>query len=208
MTPANAIKTALGSARRRALRRLVAARRDDSGIAATEFALILPVMVTLFFGLLEISDAMLASRKVHTAVNSLADLIAQERDISTAEIDQIMTGVQNMLQANPGSTLELRVTSVIRDPDDNSRLIVQWSRDNNNGTPYAVDSVFNKLPNPAVVNSSASLVVGEISYNHRSNLTNMFIRSPRLFDQLVTRWPRRTAEVTICGASPLPACVD
>lgn len=188
--------------------RFWAARGDESGIAATEFALLLPLMVTLFFGLLEISDALMASRRVYTAVNSLADLVAQERDLSTAELDQIMTGVHGSLQPSAGSNLTMRVTSIIRDPADNSRLIVQWSRDNQNGTPYAAGSVFNDLPNPDVVNASASLIVGEINYNHQSNLTHMFVRSPRLFDQLVTRWPRRTAEVTICGASPLPACVD
>ena len=120
-----------------------------------------------------------------------------------------MTGVQNMLQPNSGSTLTLRLTSVIRDPADNTRIIVQWSRDNNNSTPYAVGSVFNRLSDPDVVNAGASLIVGEINYNHQSNLTHMFIRSPRLFDQVVSRWPRRSAEVVICGAAaPLPACVD
>lgn len=189
-------------------RRAGEVRKAEDGIAATEFALLLPIMITLFFGMLEISDALMASRRVYTAVNSLADLVAQERDITTAEVDQIMTGVQNMLAPPSGSTVTMRLTSVIRDPADNTRLIVQWSRDSQNGTPYAVGSIFNKLPNPDVVHASASLVVGEINYNHQSNLTHMFIRSPRLFDLLVTRWPRRTAEVTICGASPLPACVD
>lgn len=189
-------------------RRCAAAARNEDGIAATEFALLLPVMITMFFGMLEISDALLASRKVYTAVNSLADLVAQERDVTTAELDQIMTGVENMLQPTAGSSLTMRLTSVIRDPADDTRIIVQWSRDNSNGSPYAAGSVFNKLPDPTVVRASASLIVGEINYDHQSNLTHMFIRSPRLFDKLVSRWPRRTAEVVICGASPLPACVD
>lgn len=189
-------------------RRVKRAAEAEDGIAATEFALLLPIMVGLFFGMLEISDALMASRRVYTAVNSLTDLVAQERDVTTAELDQIMIGVQNMLAPPSGSTVTLRVTSVIRDPANAARIMVQWSRDSEGGTPYAVGSTFSELPDPTVVNASASLVVGEIDYNHQSNLTHMFIRSPRLFDLLVTRWPRRSAEVTICGAAPLPACVD
>lgn len=194
--------------RRNWLSRLKNAGRNESGIAATEFALLLPIMVTLFFGMLEISDALMASRRVYTAVNSLADLVAQERDLTTAEIDQIFTGVQRMLQPPPGSTATMRVTSAIRDPADNNRIIVQWSRDSSGAAPYAAGSVFNALPDPSLVNASASLIVGEIDYDHQSNLTHMFIRSPRLFEQLVTRWPRRSAEVVICGNAPLPTCID
>lgn len=196
------------SSRRLWVKRFGRLRREKDGIAATEFALLLPIMITMFFGMLEISDALMASRRVYTAVNSLADLVAQERDVTTAEVDQILTGVRNMLQPTTGSSLTLSVTSIIRDPADDTRIIVQWSRNNSGGTPYAAGSLFNKLPDPSVVNASASLIVGEINYNHQSNLTHMFIRSPRLFDQLVSRWPRRSAEVAICGASPLPACVD
>ncbi|MBY0423074.1 MAG: pilus assembly protein [Parvularculaceae bacterium] len=182
--------------------------RDRHGVAATEFALILPLLIAIFFGMLEISDAMMAGRRVQTAVNSMADLIAQERDITTAEIDDIMVGVNRMLSPTSGSTTNLRVTSVVVNPAVPGQLIVRWSRDNTGATPYAANSVFTKIADTTIVNSGASLIVGEVTYNHVSGLTHMFIDAPRAMSQTVTRWPRRSAEVVICGGAPLPACVD
>lgn len=188
-----------------AVNRLLADRR---GIAATEFALILPLMTTMFFGMLEVSDAMMANRRVQTAVNSLADLVSQERDVTTGEIDDIMVGVTRMLAPTAGSSVTLRVTSVIQDPGDPTKLKVQWSRDSTGGTPYTAGSTFTKIADASVANAGASLIVGEVSYSHVSALTHMFVLSPRVMNQVVSRWPRRTSEVVICGASPLPACVD
>lgn len=182
--------------------------RNRSGIAATEFALILPLLVAIFFGMLEISDAMMAGRRVQTAVNSLSDLVAQERDVTTGELDDIIVGVNRMLAPTPGSSATLRVTSVVVNPGVPGQLIVRWSRDNSGATPYAANSVFTKVSDPTIVNSGASVIVGEVTYNHVSGLTHQFIDSPRTMSQIVARWPRRSAEVVICGANPLPACVD
>lgn len=183
-------------------------RRRVDGIAATEFALILPLMIAIFFGMLEVSDAMMASRRVQTAVNSLADLVSQERDLTTGELDDIMVGVNRMLAPTTGSTVVMRVTSVIVDPADPNKLKVQWSRDNSGATPYSAGSDFTRLADKTVVNSGASLIVGEVTYSHATALTHMFVTSPRTMNQIVSRWPRRTSEVVICGGSPLPACVD
>ena len=182
--------------------------RDTDGIAATEFALILPILVAIFFGMLEFSDAMMAGRRVQTAVNSMTDLVAQERDVTTGEIDDIMVGVNRMLAPTAGSSATLRVTSVVVNPGVPGQLIVRWSRANDGTTPYAANSVFTKVSDPTIVNSGASVVVGEVTYNHASGLTHMFLGTPRTMSQIVARWPRRSAEVVVCGANPLPACVD
>lgn len=186
--------------------RLRAALADRSGLAATEFALILPIMVLLFFGMLEISDAMMANRRVATATNALTDLIAQENDISFAEIDQVMTGVSRMLDIRPGSTVDMRVTSVIRDPNDNTRVIVAWSRNKTGGTPYAANSLFTKLDDDSVVNVDASLIVAELEYTYVSGLTSKVLQTPFVFRRTASRWPRQSGKVVLCGSNPLPAC--
>ena len=50
---------------------LTGLHRNDSGMAATEFALILPFLVFLFFGLVEASTALTVNRKVAISANTL-----------------------------------------------------------------------------------------------------------------------------------------
>ena len=51
--------------------------RDRSGIAATEFAVIVPLMLVMFFGVVEFSSALAVDRKVTLVARTLSDLRSQ-----------------------------------------------------------------------------------------------------------------------------------
>jgi Flp pilus assembly protein TadG len=53
------------------------ARQDQRGIAAVEFALILPFMVMLYLGIVELSKGYMASQRMTLVARTLADLTAQ-----------------------------------------------------------------------------------------------------------------------------------
>lgn len=191
---------------RAAFRSVAAAANDRVGMAATEFALILPIMGVIFFGMLEASDALMMNRRVANAANSLVDLIGQEAEITAPEIDDVMVGVTKMLDPTSASTVDMKVTSVIVDPNNPGNIIVDWSRDNHGATPYAKASTYTKLDDSTIVHASASLVVVEMDYTYVSGLTNKVLSSPFNFSRVVSRWPRQSAKVILCGSSPLPAC--
>lgn len=179
---------------------------DRSGIAATEFALILPILTIIFFGMMETSDAMMANRRLVNAANSLVDLIGQESEISAAQIDDVMIGVTRMLEPTVNSSLNMRVSSVVRDTTKPNQVNVVWSRDNKKGTPYAAGSKYTKLDDGTIVHAGASLVVVEVEYDYSSGLTNEVLGSTFHFKHMVSRWPRQTSQVVMCGPSPLTAC--
>jgi Flp pilus assembly protein TadG len=51
--------------------------RDQSGIAATEFAVIVPIMLVMFFGTVEFSSGVAVDRKVTLVARTLSDLTSQ-----------------------------------------------------------------------------------------------------------------------------------
>lgn len=53
---------------------------DDKGVAAVEFAIIAPLLITLVFGVIELSNMLLADTKLRSAVASVSDLITQKAD--------------------------------------------------------------------------------------------------------------------------------
>ncbi len=168
-----------------------------AGLAALEFALFAPMMVVLFFGIVEGSNAFAVSRRVSLAVNTLADLASQEAQLDAAQISDLFEGVEQIIQQG-SITAEVRLVSVIIDPDTDE-IVVHWSRDNSGSEPYAPGSEYTGLADPSLLDSSTSLVVGEVEYTYSSALTKRLI-APIDFNKMATRWPRRSARVQFCQA--------
>ena len=169
-----------------------------SGIAATEFALLLPVMTLLFFGMVEGSDAMTVSRRISNAANSMADLVGREPQVSYAEVDDVMVGVKRLLEPTDTSTLTMRLVSVEVDPDDGDQLIVHWSRDQNGDEPYAPGAVYTNISDIETLKSPMTMVVVEMNYEYVSNLTDVVFDNPIQFDYFAKRWPRKSTRVNLC----------
>ena len=175
-------------------------------MAATEFALLLPIMVFMFFGILEASDAMMANRRMVNATNSLADLVTQEKKVSVNDVTDIFSGIVSMLEPTGASNVSMRIVSVTVDPgvdeDDPSddTIIVEWSRDKNGDTPYAPGAQYDKIEDISIIKPDTSLVVAEMVYEYNSGLSNMVLGSPITFNRIALRWPRRSSRVQLCNA--------
>ncbi len=181
---------------------LIAFAKDVRAMAATEFALLLPLLLILFFGVVEGSDALTKSRRVTLAANTLADLAAQETELLESSADSLFVGVEEIIDVD-GAVMDIRLISVIFDDTDGDGApdspVVHWSYDNSGGEPYAAGDIYNNLPNPALVDIDASIVVAEVNYPYTSSLTHYFI-SNVAFDRIATRWPRRSLRVQLCSS--------
>jgi Flp pilus assembly protein TadG len=178
---------------------------DQRGIAATEFALILPIMVATFFGMLEASDLFTVNRRLSNAANSLADLAAHEPTVTVAQLNDMMTGVTRILEPTDASTVVMRVVSVQKGPNASDPVKVHWSRDKSGGTPYAADSTYAGLEDSTVLSANSSLLVVEIEYTYDSGYSGRVFNFPFEFEHKSKRWPRKSAKVQLCTSHVPPA---
>lgn len=176
----------------RSARRLA---KDRRGMAALEFALIGPVMVLLFFGTVEGSNALVESRRATQAANTLADLAAQETELTPALLTDLFSGVSQIMQ-RPSASTTIRVVSLVFDPVDN-RVEVHWSRDNAGGQPYAPGSVYTGISDQSLFGAGSSLMVAEVRYTWTPTLTGFLIHGVT-FNKQAMRWPRRAPRVQFC----------
>src|ERR1700712_507745 len=75
------------SARRSAL----ALIGDSRGIAATEFAVIVPIMLVMFFGVVEFSSGVAVDRKVTLVARTLSDLTSQSTTVADTDMTNFFT---------------------------------------------------------------------------------------------------------------------
>lgn len=117
------------AALRRLRRRL---HRDGKGVAAVEFALILPVMLLLYYGIVEIGQAAMVDRRVTQLNRALVDLAAQAPTLDDANVDTIFL-VGQMIMAPYTPTPRMMFASVT--VDDKGVAKVCWSAPKNTTAP-------------------------------------------------------------------------
>ena len=140
------------------------ARRDQRGAAAVEFALIAPVMVFIYFGLVETCEAILAERKANHVASAVGDLVAQASSLSSSDVSDIFSIGGSILSPFSTSALQMRVSSL--SPNGSGALAVTWSC----GSGMSKLAVGTTKTIPIAVSSGDSIILSEVSYQFTSPL--------------------------------------
>lgn len=112
---------------------------DRRGIAAIEFAFIVPVLLIMYFVTMEASQAIETSKKVSRIGSMVADLITQQQTVVAADIDAIMKIGTSTLQPYNRSTPTIIVTAIQVTTETPPKVKVVWSRKLVEGS-YIVDA--------------------------------------------------------------------
>lgn len=153
------------------IRRLRQFRDDIRAVAAVEFALILPLLLTLYLGTIEAATLYSADHKVATVASTMADLVSRQRgEISTATLDKYFEAAETIMRPYATSGL-VQVVSLLS-IDANGVAKVKWSRAHGTGgTERLADSTF-PLEATSEINVLARgtngwLVASEMTYAHQ-----------------------------------------
>lgn len=164
--------------------------KDKRGVSAVEFALVAPVMILLYFGLAELTMAMMAERRASHTASAIADLVAQTPQINQTEMDAIFMIGDAILKPFPTTTLKMRVTSVKADANNIPK--VTWSK-SKNLSPLTAGSTVTSFP-ANLLAANESLVMAESSYTFTSPLKKV-MPNGITFSQKFYLKPRKSAEV-------------
>jgi len=168
---------------------LVRLRRDQSGVSAVEFAMLLPLMITLYLGTVEISQAVGIDRKVTLTTRTVADLASQVTSINNTDMSNLLDASSAVII--PYDTSKLKVTVSEVDIDANGTAKIKWS-DTRGGTARAVGATVT-LPTALNV-ANTSLIWGEVSYTYTPTIGYVVTGSLNLSDQIYMR-PRLSNDV-------------
>lgn len=114
---------------------LLRAVRHDAGVVATEFALILPVLLLILLGVVELSNVMLAKRKLLNAVQSASDLIGQQTDVTVTDLGSIYLAADLTMTPLDTTSMQLGIASV-RFNDITGAPVLDWTDSYNGGNVY------------------------------------------------------------------------
>lgn len=160
--------------------------RNRTATAAVEFAFILPLMVVLYFGCVEMSEALSVNRKVTSVSSAVGDLVAQSSDVDDDDIDNILDAAGAIIAPYPNGPLQIVVSGIQVDSD--GEATIAWS-EALNASARAVNSSVT-VPDALLIPDSC-LVMSEVDYSYASALSDFFT-GPIGLEETFYLKPRKT----------------
>jgi Flp pilus assembly protein TadG len=176
---------------------------DTRGLAAIEFAMIVPIMLIFLFGIIQVESGVSVDRKVSQTARTLSDLVSQASTVTDIDISNAFATAVAIMSPYPSSGVKSKVSQVYIDPQT---LVakVKWSKGSNTAARACNETV--SVP-PALQVPGTYLIMGEATLDYTpiagQDATLKFL-SPTftLTDKMYTR-PRQSLNVAYPTA---PAC--
>ena len=153
---------------------------DRRGSAAVEFAFIVPIVLALYFGMVEATQALLANRRASAVTTAVGDLVTQQAQVTTADVNGIFGASTAIMKPFSADTLAIRVTSI----EINASGVPKekWTMDNGRTIPATdVTTVAPTMrtPNTAVLRAETiydyytpfqRMLPGKFTFRHKMDL--------------------------------------
>jgi Flp pilus assembly protein TadG len=173
--------------------------RDGRGVAAIEFAMIVPIMIMLFLGSIEFSQALTVDRRVTQVASSAADLIAQYDKISASTVDNHLRLMDTLLTPYPTAPLRLSVTSIQK--INLAPATVQWNRQHPDHGGQVYSGTYSAAVPAGLLSSTATggttcVVMAEVSYSFTPTIGKFLTSAVNLSEKFYLK-PRKSTCVQL-----------
>jgi Flp pilus assembly protein TadG len=165
--------------------------RSRTGIAAVEFALILPVMLTLFITVFEVANALICYMKVEDVADTLSDLVAQYQTIGTSDFNNLYSAGQSIMAPASGTPLGVAIASVQFDDNGNPSIAWQITR----GPASAMSNGYATSTATPVAQPDGSVIIAQASYTFTSPISFLIPNGINVSATILNQ-PRTVAFVT------------
>jgi Flp pilus assembly protein TadG len=178
--------------------RCVAFCGDRSGLSAVEFGLLMPLMLTMYFGTVEVTDAISADRQLTLVANTVAEITSQASlPLASTDVSNIMAAASAVLAPFPIGNAQITLSSVVI---QNGIATVDWST-TVNGTIRS-GNVTSLIPTSLLINGT-SLLWGEAYYAYKPVIGYVVTGTLNMYNQMFVS-PRQLTCVQGPGSTLCP----
>jgi Flp pilus assembly protein TadG len=108
-------------------RRALALRGNNSGVAAVEFAMIIPLMAAMLLGTNEFATGVAIDRKVTIMARTLSDLTSQNTSVTDDQLTNFFNASKAIMTPYSPTPVEGTITELFINPST-LKARVQWSK--------------------------------------------------------------------------------
>jgi Flp pilus assembly protein TadG len=171
--------------------------RDRDGVSAVEFALILPFMVTLYVGSVELGDGLAIQFRTTLAARTVADLTSQYITIDSSTMTQILGAATTVLAPYSANNVVVTV-SELTTTNAKGKVSVTWSA-SNSGSGRTVGSTFTLPTALDTLAKNTRLIYGEVTYPYTPTMGYVITGTINMYESMYF-YPRQASCVTYNSA--------
>ncbi len=174
-------------------------KNDKSGVAAIELAFIFPVMLILYFGLVDVTNLLSANRRVTLTSSTIADLSTQASGtVTVADLDGFFNAASPIMNPLDATAMGLELFSYDLDNSGNAQLL--WEYRSSGGincgtTPAATTEMV------TLMQAGTGLVLARVCYTWQPLSGYVIGSAPvTVSDEMILR-PRQSNSI-VCDDCP------
>ena len=176
----NLFSTLLTSKARLRRRRTSTRCWKQRGIAAIEFALTLPLWITILLGGTDCAFWVIVNEKTDRIAYSVTDIVSQYQTVSIANLNDILLAASQLMQPFSFGNKGIVIISSVYKPNGQSPTVKwQYAGGGSLAQGSAIGSTGGNasLPNGLTLNDNDNVIISEVYYK----FTPMFFNSTHLF---------------------------
>lgn len=178
-------------------RALLALLRDRKGVSAVEFALVLPLLLLLYAGSVELSEALSVDRKVNQLASSVGDLVTQEATMNRTLMDNIFAATTAIMQPYPTAPVQIMVAAVNIQADGSQ--VVSWAEVQNDDDPPSGGNSPVAIP-ADIATPGSQVIIARSRYEFTSPFSDFMStitgRTSYQFEHVFIMRPRQGSTIT------------
>lgn len=185
-----------------------ALRRNRSGTATVEFAIIAPVLVSLLFSVCDLTPSILARFKAGNSTFSVADVTSQYSVVLGSDLVNIFAAGADAMAPYPSANFSLRISNIGSDGAGNA--VVYWSCANGTYSPLTATSRVTTTPtatpianllNTSSAGANTSFIMVEASYLYTAP-AQFLMKTAQTINAYAYSVPRNSAYIIPSNGDP------
>lgn len=137
--------------------------RNQDAVIAVEFALLLPILLLLCFGMLEVARYVQFNQKMDAGTSQMVNIINQNLNLSLADLNIVMDSTAEIIKPFDGNNFTIVITAIQQnDPIPDSPSDVMWQVGRNlgaNPSRVAPNGQYSKVSVPKVTMAHRDQVI-------------------------------------------------
>ncbi len=158
--------------------------KTEQGIAAVEFALALPLLITITFGSIEVARYVLIAQKLERVSFTLSDLVTQYEKISTSDLNQIIPSAAEVMLPYDFAADGYAIVSSVSKTGTNPPVI-NWQYKSSGTARTSAIGVSGgnaTIPSGFTMADGDSVIITEVFFDYKPILSGIIYKNSQMYN--------------------------